>query len=357
MIEGEQRSFAGDVNDNRWTCIVAVRDTDEEYDFLLKSLPSAFKLEPTEIIVGIDRINGQVSERVVSRVKELQQKYDYENLRILDIEKTSDWRFQLAKIMWNAYSVAQYNKILSFDVDSILTSNVLKGLNQIGKDDVAVLSFTKRLKVSNISELIRYIFYRIRVKTSDYVFSGIYWIWRPYFFDIVDQSKYRQIRNGIDTFLTEECIKQGKYKIITRKEIGVKALTPQNEDLPWRQYQVGVWLAAHELNWTTIRKQRRLERWKTTGQPPKERLRTFASKVIHYKLWDLDKHLTFFIWLKAVIYQHPYLLKGYRWANANPDHEIVNKARTLNQWEWEYLGSELFSHMDWGKKGTGFVEK
>jgi hypothetical protein len=348
-MEEERQSY-----DTMWTCVLAVRDTDEEYGFLLKSLPSAFRLRPTEIIVGVDSIDGKVSERIVSRVKELQQKHGYENLKILAVEKSSDWSFQLAKIMWYAYSTAQHDKILSFDVDSILTQHVMKGLDQIGKDKVAILSFTKRLRISNAAELIRYIFYRLRVRTSDYVFSGIYWIWRPYFFDIVEEDRYRQIRNGIDTFLTEECIKQGKYKIMTRKEIGIKALTPQNGDLPWRQYQVGVWLAAHKNDWTITREQRRLERWNTSDH---QRPQTLASKVVHYKLWDLDKHLSFFVWLKAFAYQHPYLLKGYRWANAHPDHEILKKAQSLNQEEWEYLGSELFSHMDWNKKGTGFVEK
>lgn len=350
------QSFSESALNNNWTCVLAVRDTDEEFNFLLKSLPSAFKLNPTEIIIGLDKINGMVSERLIRRIEELQQKYGYRNLKILTIEKTTDWKFQLAKIMWNAYGIAQFDRILSFDVDSILSSNVLKGLDQIGQDNVAVLSFTKRLKLSNPSELIRYIFYRIRVRTSDYVFSGVYWIWRPYFFDIVQEEKYKQIRNGIDTFLTEECISQGKYRIITRKEIGVKALTLQNEDLPWRQYQLGVWLGANERSWKELRRKQREERYKVMNLEQKERMKGTITKVIHYKLWDFDNHVIVFILIRGFAYQHPYLVKGYKWAKNNSKHDIVKKAQTMTRWEWEYLGSELFSQMNWKKKGTGFVQ-
>lgn len=336
-----------------WTCVLPVRDTDEEYGFLLKALPSALKLNPNEMIVGID---APASERLVNRIKKIQSQYSYSNLRVLSVEKTPDWNFQLANIMWHAYESAQYNKILSFDVDTILTKTVMIGLNDIGKDYVAVLSFTKRLRISNLSELIRYISYRMRVARSDSVFTGLYWIYKPYFFDFTVKSEYQKIYNGIDTYLVHN-IPKTKYRLVTRKEIGSIMLTPANEEKPWRQFQVGVWISANDERMRDVRRELRKQRWQKPSKAVREKIRDAASKLIHVKYWDLDRFLSLNVYVTAFCWQYPYLLKGYKWAKANSEAEVVKLASKMSLYEFEMLGSKYFGNiMDWGVKGTGFVE-
>ena len=191
-----------------FTIVLPCRDTHEEKEFLHKSLPAAIKLNPGEIIMAVDApVSGLFHDEIMA----LASANNYHNLKIVAVEKTSDWNFQLAKIVWACYREVKYDAIYSFDVDSIPTKHVLEGLAQIGKDGVAVYSFTKRLRLKNLPDIIRYFFYRYRVWTTDYVFTGNYYIWRPFFYDIVVESEYRKIINGVDAYLTEKLIKVGAW--------------------------------------------------------------------------------------------------------------------------------------------------
>ena len=38
-----------------FSILVSIRDIDDEYDYMKKSFPSALELNPTEIIVGLDK--------------------------------------------------------------------------------------------------------------------------------------------------------------------------------------------------------------------------------------------------------------------------------------------------------------
>ncbi len=44
----------------------------------------------------------------------------------------------------------------------------------VGMDKNAIVSFTKKLLIQNPDQLIRHVFYRIRVRRNDSVFSGNY---------------------------------------------------------------------------------------------------------------------------------------------------------------------------------------
>lgn len=322
-----------------FTIVLPIRDTAEEREFMHRSIPAAIALCPAEIIIAVD---APMKESLRDEIIELAMRNDYDNpFRFLEVEKTSDWNFHLAKILWLAYRMAENDKIYSFDVDSIPTKNVLEGLKQIGNDGIAVYSFTKRLRLKNLSDLIRYAFYRYRVLTTDYVFSGNYWIDRKAFFEIVNEQEYRAIRNGVDTYLTEKLAKDGKFTIVTSKKIGVSCLSLQNEDLPWRQFQLGMWVGANAPAWRHAREERRKRRARRHPTP----------KSIIDKLLD---NPILFIYLKALVYQHPHLLKGYRWARANPGHDAVKVAASMGEYEWGYQGGKYLKEIPGIEiKGTG----
>jgi hypothetical protein len=304
-----------------FSVFLAVRDTDDEYEFILKSLPSAIKLRPAEIIFGLD---APISQRMMDRIVSICKENSFENYNILAIEKTSDWNFQLAKVHWNAYKAAKYDKVFAYDVDSIIFGkNPLEGLPIIGKDNVAVYSFTKRLKISNLQELFKYLAYRYHVFTTKRsVFSGNYWIYRPYFFKIVDEEGYKKIYNSVDGYL-QDTISKTKYKMVTSKRIGVKAMTPQNEDYPWRQFQFGIWIAANEEKWLAER--RRLREIRNRS---KKTIRALLSRIAHYKLWDIDSRSTQgYLHLRSILYGQKWIEKGYYWAKDNSHHKIVEVAR------------------------------
>ena len=176
-----------------FSILVSIRDIDDEYDYMKKSFPSALELNPTEIIVGLDK---PASKRIIERAKKISKKYNFNNLKFLEIEKSKEWGFQLAHIVWEAYKMSAHDTILTYDIDSILTKNVLIGLDGIGKNNISVLSFTKKLRIKSLPELIRYCFYRLRVKMTDYVFAGVYWIYRPFYFDTIKLQDIQKTRSG-----------------------------------------------------------------------------------------------------------------------------------------------------------------
>jgi len=323
-----------------FTIVVAIRDTHEEFDYMKKSFTTALELKPAELIVGLDK---PASERITKRAKEISKKFNFSNLKFLEIEKSKEWNFQLAHIVWEAYKMASHDKILTFDIDSILTKNVLIGLDIVGKKNVSIVSFTKKLRIKSLPELIRYGFYRLRVRTTDYVFAGIYWIYRPFYFDTIKLQDIQKIANGIDAILTEETMQQKKYHIITRKEIGVKSLTIQNEDYPWRQYQTGIWLAANEKKLKAIRRKLREERWQSGQSWHRGRISEF-----------LDSYSSLNILIKTLLYFHPYLLSGFLWAKKHPESEAVIEAKKVSEMVWSYSGSKYVNHKNWKIKGTGY---
>lgn len=332
---------------NDFTVVLPVRGTEKELKFMDKSIPSAIKLNPGEIIFAVDDpVIPAVQEKITSICKQ----YNYDKYVIMPFSKDNGWKFQLAYILWNVYAKAKYDKILSFDIDSIVREDVLEGYHIIGIDDIAVYSFTKKLLLKSFLDYQRYFFYRMRVKQTDKPFSGIYWVYRPYFFKIIDVSKYKELVNGVDTFLIES-LESTDYKLHASKTIGCDCLDVQNEDYPWRQFQTGIWVYANQKFVTRGKVTPNMKNWRNIS----------LNKLIAYTIMlpislIMGRPFTA-IFFKAIIYGHPYLLSGYRWAQKNSTHEVVLKAKTMSYTEWGYQGGELMKLTGKNFKradGTGF---
>ena len=58
----------------------------------------------------------------------------------------------------------------------------------------------------------------------------------------------------------------------------------------------------------------------------------------------------------AALNSHPYSLKGYSWARANPESEQVRIAGGLGYAEWStyHEPRQVRDLMDWPRRGTGF---
>ena len=317
------------------------RDTPRERRFAEKSIPSAIELDPDELVVGVDAPADDSLMRLIRGICDMRS---FKNLRIVQVERSPDWRFQLANIIWHCYKASRNDTILAFDVDSVLRLGVLAGRDMVGVDNIAVVSFTKKLLVRSLGDLLKYASYRWRVRTSPYVFAGIYWIHRPYYMQDIPLDGLQKIRNGIDTYMIERIFELERHRIVTLKDIGVDCMDYQNEDYPWRQFQDGVWYYA---NRNEFRRQRR-ERMLLTGATS---ARGYLSKII-----DRDPKL--FVLIKTIAYQHWWMLRGYLWASRNRTHAAVQRAHGLTFEEWNLEGSTYIKEIhDWkkqGRTGTGF---
>lgn len=313
-----------------FTVILPIKGTEQELKFLEKSIKSAYALNPGELILAMD---NPPDPFLLAKLDQISQKnHDYRGItKRIFIDKDPEWNMQLAKVVWTVYRQAKHDKIYHFDIDHTVRKTVLMGKEMLD-DDILLVSFTKRLHLDSFGALVRYFFYRLRTRTNDSVFSGNYWINRKLFFKTVDKESYSKIKNGIDTYLLDQIDKQG-LKMIMRKEIGVNALSKQNEDYDWRQFQDGVWFYAHRDEI----KNRRLK----TGM-----IRTgiFAK---HPKLGVL---------LKSILYARLGLYRGYNWGSKNPESESVKFAGRSSRSEWDYTGTQYLPKLKFKDTGTGHDE-
>lgn len=328
--------------EREFSIVMPFRDTPRERKFAEKSIPSAIALKPSEIVVGVD---APVKKSLISLIRHLCKRESFDRLRIIEVLRSDQWNFQLANTIWHCYKACQYDRILAFDVDTVLLPAVLRGYNLVGSGENAVVSFTKRLLIRTPSDLIRHLSYRLRVRTSAWTFAGTYWLYRPHYFEDIDLAGMQSITNGIDTYMTERIMKIGKHRVVTLKDIGSISMDQQNEDYPWRQFQDGVWYGAN-------RKTFRANRWSQASSEDKSVVRRVIGKIL-----DWDPRL--FIVIKATAYQHPWLVRGWLWAGRHPDHEAVIAARNSTYLEWSLSGSKFINNLyDWkktGRTGTGFA--
>ncbi len=312
----------------KFTVILAIRGTEKEEKFYKRSIKSAVALHPDEIIIAVD---DPFPHHWLLKVRYVFQDLDFLNFRIIQVEKSTEWKFQLAKVVWEVYKASKNDCIYHFDIDSEVRPIVMIGLKEIGIDNVAVLSFTKRTRLETVPDLIRFISYRIRIRSVSNVFSGNYWVYRPFYFDLISKEASQKIKNGIDTLLVEEISKQKKYKLVTKKDMGVNSFDIQNEEYDWRQFQDGIWYFAHR--------------------------KTFYNelKVVHHGRGKLYKYPLLFMLIKSIMYVRFNIFKGYVWARSHPNDPIVEKARQLSLYEWNYLGGDLVKPIkNFKDLGTGF---
>ena len=320
-----------------FSIVIAFRDTPRERDFARKSIPSAVSLKPSEIIVGMDK---PVAKSTIEYVEGIFEELSFRDYTILQVPRSAEWNFQLANVIWHCYKTCKNNKVLAFDIDSVLRPDVLKGYNMIGENGNAVVSFTKKLLIENISDRIRYTSYRYRVRTRSNVFSGIYWIWLPYYLEDIDIEEFQEIQNGIDTYMIKCIGDRGKHNVVMLKDIGVDCLDIQNEDIPWRQFQDGIWLFAHpEVNGAYHQK-------------------TLFNSIRGNIIRKLNRVMPFTALARTICYQHPWMLRGWWWAKSHRDHEIVQMASEQSLLEWGLTGAKHVKGIyDWqqqGRAGTGF---
>lgn len=318
----------------QFTVILAIKGTEKELEFYQRSIKSAIALNPDEILIAMD---DPVLEEWLNRVDLEFKLAHFDNFRIITVAKDPRWKFQLAHVVWVCYNEAKYDYIYHFDIDSEVRPIVLTGLEEIGIDDVAVLSFTKRTRLKSIPDLIRFISYRIRIRTASNVFSGNYWVYRPHYYEIISKEASQKIKNGIDTLLTEEIYKQDKYKLVTKREIGVNAFDLQNEEYDWRQFQDGIWYFANFGQLTELINEEHKKRGTNS------------------KFSFLKNYPTLYMLAKSTAYLRFGIWQGFRWATKNPDHKAVQKAKGLGLHEWSYLGGEIVKEIKVFKDGgTGF---
>lgn len=332
----------------KFTILMPFRDTPREREFAKKSIPSAINLDPDELIIAVD---APADKSFIAYIEDLCKASSFDNYKIQEIPRSDDWSMHLANIVWQCYKESRNDKILSTDVDAVLRSKVLIGYDMVGKDDTAAVSFTRKPEIKNLSHLIRHVFARIRIATSDYAFGPNYWIYRPYYFQNVNVEAFKKITNGLDMFLPEIIQRNNTHKIITLRDIGSDSMDIGNDAQPWRQFGAGVWLYANRKELRDPQEKARLKNYSRTigvNDPSiMGRIRRFIHK------WPIIT-----ITINLLLYHYTWHARGWWWASKNKNHKAVQAAYKKSIYDWNLEESKHVRDIyDWkkhGRVGTGF---
>lgn len=217
--------------------------------FLRHSLPSVLSMKPSEVVLCMDDTSPQEIQDYAIRECE---KYEVE-LNVMRIKKNPEWKFHQYYVRRMGYLHAKYDKIFTFDVDCVLyPSNIMVGYDMVGRDNVTFVTFRKKLVYIGLTNSMRSTLYDIRrqmprkklsVNKEPVPFIGIYWLYRPYYFDLIHEDVAKSIFNGEDTLASYLIYSQSKYRHIHLDDVvACWSLRLGNEDIPWRQEQLGIYL-------------------------------------------------------------------------------------------------------------------
>ena len=323
----------------QFSIVMPFRDTSRERKFTEKSTPAAIKLNPSEIVIGVD---APTAGSFLDHIHNICKQESFDRIKIMGVHQSNKWNFQLANVIWHCYKVCSYDIILASDVDTTLLPAILRGHDMIsGHSKNAVVSFTKRLLIKTSGDLIRYTSYRLRIGVSIWTFSGVYWLYGSYY-ENVDLAGMQSITNSIDPYMMGRIMSVGRHEIITLEDIESISMYYQNEDYPWRQFQDGIWYGANRKTFGHSR----------VSSPGSSAIRRTISRVL-----DLNPSLA--ILIKVMAYQHPWMLRGYLWVIIHPKHEFVCVAVNSIFYDWSLTGSKFITGLhDWskvGRAGTGFA--
>ncbi len=170
-----------------------------EEKFLPFSLPSVYKIMPSEIILIFDNCTDR-SKEVAKRIV---QKYDPSQLitRCVDNPpKITDYTFRIAYVKRLGMSLASCNTVLVVDADTILNSNILKCLRQI--KDFPFISFSRIDYPINWRKQIKHFLGFIPLWKNERL-TGLYAVDLKIRNECEDLKLIKSIPLGEDTFLQQ----------------------------------------------------------------------------------------------------------------------------------------------------------
>ena len=320
---------------NSFSIVMPILGTEKELKFAEKTIPAAINLNPHEIIFGIDAPEDQT---LISILDQICIKNGFNRQRYVATKHDKTWNMPLCRIMWDCINACKNDKTLIVNVDSLVLPSIMTGFGIVGTLNIAAHTSPAIHHVKTIRDRFKVYCYKLLMNKMSDAWSGVIWIYKPYFFKCVDPENYCKIHNGSDIFIIDSIKKNKNYRYVHSRKFSNKSLDYENNDLYWRQFSKGVYWYAKSRDDIQI-----------------------DSRLIKFALRLLHKFPRVGIRFYSLLFNYPYLFKGYRWASEHKDHKIVQIARKSSSAEWDYYGSTLIDDIyDWktiGKTGTGFTKK
>jgi glycosyltransferase involved in cell wall biosynthesis len=111
-----------------------------ESELLKLSLPSIFRLDPTEVILIFDRCTDD-SYDVAVEISKRTGFFEKTVFKLVGVEEGSRFSFRPTFLRRMGYFMAKCNKILKTDADLVLDPKIKDYIPLLGKDDVRIITF------------------------------------------------------------------------------------------------------------------------------------------------------------------------------------------------------------------------
>ena len=287
------------VNADSWTAVLLCRDAPQDLRHIRRTIPAIMRLEPFELIVGVDddmeadaerRIRGLVGGGGDGARKE----------RIIRVQRSPEWKLHPMHVLWKCIQEAASDVILQVNADTVPNDRCLLGLEAV-RQGAILASVREHYSTNTPVHLWRHVARRIEWKRTGDSPSGTYWMRRPDMLRLVSKKQARQITNGFDAIWFNAAGDRASLLPV----VGAKIQGETQHDLVWRQWETGIWLAtrtddAHERN--------------------------MEIRVV----------------IGSCKYLRPHVWSAFRWARRHPEHPAVRAARSHdNANEWSMSSTEV----------------
>jgi len=232
----------------------------DEVDLIPKTLPSFYAINPSEVLLCVDK---PAPQDVVNEVEEASRACKAESkTRIVEVERNPEYRFHQAWVRREGFRKASNDLILTVDIDIVVNPNVRKYLALINRNDVMLVSFSKLAYPITLRSAVAWFIQRIYYHRS---FTGLYAFSKRAWQETEDVESLKKIPRGEDTHL---------HKFLTKKYNDVFVAGMKNIVLRPRES----WQYQYLMGWN---------RWKIRKTP----------------LWRVV--------VSVFLYSRPFLLVGY----------------------------------------------
>jgi hypothetical protein len=241
--------------------------SEKDVPLIRKTAHSWFSLASDDFVICVDKPVSDGLEGFIQRCARI-CKVEHK-VRILEVERSSEWSFHQAHVRREGFSRARHEKILTGDIDLVVNANVYKALSLLGENNIGLVSLSKFHHPDSIMDYWRegVLFFLRNVAhgaldpvMATSTFSGLYALFRPYWLDSEPADEAKRLVNpkqfhrgekpdarrasaitGEDTFLRDHM--QQKHRCIYLKTIGAVDLRVSLENLPTIQFAIGQYFA------------------------------------------------------------------------------------------------------------------
>ncbi|RLI43814.1 hypothetical protein DRO64_05075 [Candidatus Bathyarchaeota archaeon] len=215
-----------------------------EERYLPYSLPSIFKLDPSEVILIFDRC----TDRSMEIAEKISQRFNFvERTIFVEMNDPSpEWNFRVAFLRRYGFKMAKNDVILNTDADCILDTKIRKYLPLIGRDNIALISFGRRTYPPTIQDTITTIASLLLPKIG---FTGVYAFSKRAWLETENEASVKKIIRAEDTHLHLSISKKYKTLFIRTKTIHLR---PEESSL--RHYIKGItyWTVKRNPVWKAV---------------------------------------------------------------------------------------------------------